>query len=61
MATPPPTGDMTMANETRQRRLGLGWPIAIFMSTALLAGGFAGYNKAAVPRVGDQRPRTARP
>jgi len=38
--------DMTMANE-KQRRLGLGWPIAIFMGTAMLAGVFAGYNKAA--------------
>jgi hypothetical protein len=38
-----------MANEPRAPRSGPGlvWPIAILFFTAMLAGGFAGYNKAA--------------
>lgn len=40
--------DMTMANDPQQRRApNMVWPVAIFICTAMLAGGFAGYNAAA--------------
>src|SRR3546814_2197857 len=38
----------TMANDPQNRAApGMGWPVAIFIGTAMLAGGFAGYNRAA--------------
>lgn len=41
------TKDMSMANDPLQRRIpGMGWPVAIFIGTAMLAGGFAGYSEA---------------
>lgn len=41
--------DVTMTNEPRERRSGPGfiWPTVILFCTAMLAGGIAGYNKAA--------------
>lgn len=40
--------DPAMANESQERRAPtMGWPIAIFVATAMLAGGFAGYNESA--------------
>lgn len=40
--------DKIMANDPRNRAApGMGWPVAIFIGTALLAGAFAGYSKAA--------------
>ena len=40
--------DKTMANDPQNRAApGMGWPVAIFIGTAMLAGGFAGYNRAA--------------
>lgn len=43
--------DMTMVNEPQKRRApNMIWPIAIGIGTAMLAGGFAGYNDAAAER-----------
>lgn len=43
------TKDMTMANDPQQRRIpGMGWPIAIFIGTVMLAGGLAGYGEARI-------------
>lgn len=43
--------DMTMVNEPQKRRApNMIWPVAIGIGTAMLAGGFAGYNDAAAER-----------
>ena len=39
--------DKMMNHDPKLRRIpGMGWPIAIFLGTAMLAGGFAGYSEA---------------
>lgn len=40
--------DKTMANDQKRAAPGMGWPVAIFIGTAALAGGFAGHNRAAI-------------
>lgn len=44
------TRDMTMANNARPRGIAgmIGWPIVILLGLAMLLGGFAGYNRAAL-------------
>jgi hypothetical protein len=43
--------DMTMVNEPQKRRApNMIWPVAIGIGTAMLAGGFAGYNDTAAER-----------
>lgn len=38
--------DKIMTNDPQRRRIpGMGWPIAIFVGTAMLAGAFAGYSE----------------
>ncbi|WP_249340144.1 hypothetical protein [Sphingopyxis sp. L1A2A] len=43
--------DMTMVNEPKERRApNMIWPVAIGIATAMLAGGFAGYNETLAER-----------